>query len=127
MAVEQVRMVSFLSDHRRFDSFFRRTGVQKNYGPISETLRKFPVSKLKSGMKKRNDVVTVPRELSFLCRVSFGQEGFLAEALGQHPLIGPSAFLDDTGKVIVEEIEQFYFNVGERRRGFQIIITHPPR
>ena len=52
--------------------------------------------------------------------------GFLAEALGQH--IGPSAFLDDTGKVIVEEIEQFYFNVGERRgSSHQIIITHPPK
>jgi len=53
--------------------------------------------------------------------------GFLAEEVGQHPVIGPSAFLDESGKVIVKEIKQFYFNVGEKRgSNRQIIVTYPP-
>ena len=53
--------------------------------------------------------------------------GFLAEEVGQHPIIGPSAFLEESSKVIVKEIEQFYFNVGNKpNANRQIIVTYPP-
>ncbi len=53
--------------------------------------------------------------------------GFLAESVMQHPISLPSLVETQSGKITIRQLEQFYFDIGERANpAYQIVVTYRP-